>query len=263
MKSTMTALLLFLFTIGVSAQTLGEATEQVRSRVESMISAHPPQNISWGEQTALDDLRQVQQAATSLLEALNGNDAEAVKQPQQQLTSAARRLKASSSLLPETAERSDELLDQVMSIDAKLSELRLRFGQKASLTPTPLFEQPLETHDSAFALYENPQALLIDIRDARRLASQLEVGGYRDWTFGYGQPNNLDALQVRRLVLAARDLERALESNFSDISEVQAPWEKLRKEYDRLGYPGNTLVTRQLDKVMQRLTAFFQGALIP
>lgn len=240
------------------AQTLGQATLEVRDRSEALIARLMPQAQSWGQQTAVDDLRLVHQSAAALLEALNGNDANAVKDFQLQLESAARRLRTSHSLLPEPdAATVADLVQRVAAIDARLTSLRLRFGGKAALTPGPLADQSLATSDPAFALYENPQALLIDVRDARRLASELEVAHFPGYGFGFMQPNNLDSLQVRRLVLAGWELQRALEGQFTDVSQVLDEWEQFRHEYDRMGYPGSNQVVRQLERVVDRLTLFF------
>lgn len=261
----MRRLLLFLIlalSARASAQTLGEATATVRDRAEAIIAQRMPQANTWGQQTALEDLRGLHQSAAALHEALAGNDAVAVKTFQSDMTTAARRLKASQSLLPDAgadAASVAELLASVEAIDARLTDLRLRFDQKATVTPGPLASESLNDDDPAFDLYPNPQALLIDVRDARQLASQLEIARYPGFGFGLGQPNNLDSLQVRRLVLAGWDLERALEGNYTDITDVKDEWVKFRREYDRLGYPGSSTVVRRLERVMERLTLFFDG----
>jgi hypothetical protein len=260
MRRILNFLIPLLFCVPVGAETLGQATQEVRDRCEAMIAQRLPQVDSWGQQTALDDLRGVHQSAAALLEAMSGNDARAVKEFQLGLSSAARRLRASQSLLPEAAAGAPDIAEletRVAAIDERLTELRLRFGEKASLTPGPLAEQSLAPEHSAFQLYENPQALLIDVRDARNLASQLDFAHFPGYGFGFMQPNNLDPLQVRRLVLAGWALERSLEGQFSDISEALDEWVKFRREYDRLGYPGSNQVVRQLDRVMERLTQFF------
>lgn len=260
MRRCIALLILLLSATPSAGQTLGQALDEVRAGSQALLSSQQKPEASWGETAALEDLRGLRQAATDLLEAAAGHDAAALKAPQQQLTLAARRVATTATLLPE-AESSGpavaELQRQIAAIDAKLSELRLRFSEKASRTPGPVLEQPLQLEER-FRLYENPQALLIDVRDARRLASQLQVGGHREWAFGYGQPNNLDALQVRRLILAARDLERGLEGSWEDISQVQGLWTDFHRQYDRLGYPGSTSVTRQLERVMERLSNFFE-----
>lgn len=258
----LTLILAFSPVLAAGAQTLGEATGQVRDRSEAMIAQRLPQADTWGEQTALEDLRGLHQSAAALYEALAGSDADAVRNFQQQLSTAARRLNTSQSLLPDAAAESAsvaELLAEVEAIDQRLTDLRLRFGQKASTTPGPLASEPLADDDPAFDLYSNPQALLIDVRDARQLASQLDVAHYPGYGFGFMQPNNLDSLQVRRLVLAGWDLQRALEGNYSDINDVRDEWVRFRREYDRLGYPGSSSVVRRLDRVMERLTLFFDG----
>lgn len=262
MRRLLAIFLLALLPVAVSAQTLGEATQEVRDRAQALISARQAQATSWGQQTALDDLRLVHDSSVALLEALSGTDAAVVKTFQLNLASAGRRLKASQSLLPDAAADADtvaQLESEIDAIDARLTELRLRFDQKATLTPGPLAAESLSAADPTFEIYTNPQALMIDVRDARRLASSLQGGRYPVWGVGFGQPNNLDSLQVRRLVLAAWNLENALQARYTDISEVSDEWVAFRREYDRLGYPGSSQVVRQLERVVNRLTLFFDG----
>lgn len=263
MKKSLLGLLLFAMTSPLLAQTLGETTLEVRDRSGALLSSQSaPGAGSWGQQQAADDLRLLNQSAASLLEALDGNDANAIKPIQTELSSAARRLQTSSSLLPEGGtEKAQvaELLADVDAIDQRLTDLRLRFDQKATITPGPLADEPLSKDDPAFDLYLNPQALLIDIRDARNLVSRLQTGRFPSYGIGFNQPNNVDELQVRRLVLAAWALENRLLGDYGDITEALPEWHKFRREYDRLGYPGSNEVVRQLERVVTRLTAFFDG----
>jgi hypothetical protein len=266
MKRLIVTLLIACLPAAASAETLGQATQEVRDRAEALIGQRLPEADSWGEQTAIEDLRLVHQNAAALLEALSGTDAMAVRTFQQELSSSGRRLKASAPLLPAApadAATVEELETRIAAIDARLTELRLRFDQKATLTPGPLAGENLSADDPTFEIYSNPQTLLIDVRDARRLVSSLEVAHFPGYGFGFGQPNNLDSVQVRRMILAAWDLERSLESQFGDISEVLDEWVTFRREYDRMGYPGSNQVVRQLERVMDRLTLFFDGVATP
>jgi hypothetical protein len=260
MKMRLMTIFLALLTTGGWAQSLGQAAQQVRDSAENLLTPRISQADTWGEQTAVEDLRQLHQSAAALFEALNGDDALAIKNFQQSLSSAARRLKTSQELLPDAAAAAPtvaSLEEQVAAIDARLTDLRLRFDEKASVTPGALANLPMAPGEDAFAIYDNPQALLIDVRDARHLAEELAGSHYPSLGVGFNQPNNLDSLQLRRLVLAGWDLQRALEGQFGDISNVMDEWIAFRREYDRMGYPGSNEVTRQLDRVMTRLTAFF------
>ncbi len=263
MKKSLLGMLLFAMTSPLLAQTLGTTALEVRDSSAAMLSTRAGSaSASWGEQQALDDLRQLHQSSAALLEALSGNDASAVKPLQTELSSSARRLQASHSLLPDAGKDTaavDELLADVAALDQRLTDLRLRFDQKAAMTPGPLADEPLADDDPAFDLYTNPQALLIDIRDLRRLVSRLQAGRNPAFGIGFNQPNNIDELQVRRLVLAAWDLENRLLRDYSDITETLPEWQKFRREYDRMGYPGTNEVVRQLERVVQRLTAFYDG----
>ena len=252
--------LFFLLSVALHAQTLGEATREVTDLSQTLIEQRLPDVDSWGEQTALDDLRGVHEASAALSVALEGSEADAVRTQQQALVTAARRLKTSQSLLPNPAQAVptlDDLQTRILAIDDRLTQLRLRFAEKATQKAGPMADLSLAPNEEAFTSYENPQELLIDVRDARRLAASLESGRFPRQGIGFGQPNNLDSLQVRRLVLAGWDLQRALEGQYSDISQVQPKWDKFQTEYNRLGYPGSNTVTRQLDRVMTRLAAFF------
>lgn len=249
-----------LLPVGAWAQTLGEATQEVRDRSEALIAQRLPQVDTWGEQVAVDDLRLVQESSAALLAALAGNDATAVKTFQQNLATAGRRIKTSQTLLPDPsadAATVAELESRIAAIDTRLTELRLRFDNKATLTTGPMTGIALSSDDQAFDIYGNANLLLIDVRDARRLCEMLSGAGYPNLGVGFGQPNNLDSLQLRRLVLDAYALENALQGGFGDITEVLPLWYKFRQEYDRLGYAGQNNVTRQLERVMDRLGLFF------
>ena len=253
-------LLWLLFAGALHAQTLGDTVQQIRDQSQAVLSRNSAES-TWGEQTVAADLQTLQQSAAGLLQYLEGNDAKDVLPAQRDLSLAASRVRVSSSLLPETEKPLiEELLELTQAVDARLTQLRSRFAQKASRVPGRLADQPLRADEPAFELYENPRALLIDVRDARQLASSLQVGRNPRWGFELNQPNNLDALQVQRLIQAAWALQRGLEGNFSDLSDVAPLWEKFQQEYDRLGYPGSNSVTRQLERVMQRLGDFFAVA---
>lgn len=243
------------------AQTLGEAVQQVRDSSAVLITKRQLQAETWGQKTAIEDLESLQKSAEVLLESLQSRDARSLVEAQRDFSSQASRVRSSSPLLPDApsdTEAVQELLGQVRAVDNRLTEIRTRFAEKASRVPQSLGDEPLQSDSQAFELYENPQALLIDIRDARQLAASLETGRLPQFGFGLAQPNNLDSLQVRRFIQAGWALQRAAEGNFGDISELTPQWEKFRFEYDRLGYPGSTQVTRQLERVMDRLTAFFK-----
>lgn len=252
-------LLWLLFAGALQAQTLGDTVQQIRDQSQAVLSRNSSEN-TWGEQTAAADLKTLEHSASSLLQELEGDDAKNVLPAQRDLFLAASRVRVSASLLPEAEKPPiEELLRHCQAVDQRLTQLRSRFAQKASRVQGPLADQPLEAKDHAFELYENPRALLIDVRDARQLASSLQTGRNPRWGFELNQPNNLDPLRVQRMIQAGWALQRGLEGNFTDIQEIYPLWEKFRFEYDRLGYPGSNHVTRQLERVMQRLGDFFQA----
>lgn len=253
-----------LLSISLPAQTLGETVQRIHDESANIIAQRETQADSWGEKTALEDLQTLKQSAQALQQSLEGHDAKAVLPLQRELTSAASRVRASSPLLPEApsdAARLEEVLTLSQAVDQRLSHLRLRFAQKASRVPGKLADQPLRAED--LALYENPKTLLIDVRDACQLATSLQTGRFPPLGFGLAQPNNLDPVQVQRFIQAGWALQRSLEGNFQDISQIYPLWEKFRFEYDRLGYAGSSNVTRQLERVMRRLGTFFDATAQP
>lgn len=251
----------------VWSQTLGETVQRIHDQSAAMQSRAAAETDTWGEKTASEDLQQLRQSATSLLQGLEGDDARDVISTQSLLRTAASRVRASSGLLPQgDSERAavEELLGLSKAVDERLNGLRGRFAEKASRVPGRLADQPLQAAEpSPFELYENPRQLLIDVRDARQLASSLQSGRFPPFGYGPSEPNNLDSVQVQRLVRAGWALQRGAEGNFEDVSQLYPLWERFRAEYDRLGYPGSNHVTRQLEKVVQRLDAFFQATAQP
>ncbi len=250
-----------LLSTGLLAQTLGQTVQRIHDESATIITQRETQADTWGEKTALEDLQALRHSAAALQQSLEGDDAKALITVQRDLASAASRVRASRILLPAApsdAATLEEVLKLSQAVDQRLSQLRLRFAQKASRVPGTLSAQSLRSGDEHLAIYENPKALLIDVRDARQLASSLQTGRFPPLGFGLAQPNNLDPIQVQRFIQAGWALQRSLEGNFQDISQVHPLWEKFRFEYDRLGYAGSSNVTRQLERVMQRLGTFFE-----
>lgn len=250
-------LLLLICSGGASATTLGEATSEVIERSGSLIVELEKEPSTWGIETALKDLQRLNQSARALERALDGQDAAELKQQQSEMSTASRRVETSSALLPDSVRGSvQELSQKVAAINERLTELRLRFGTRASMTPSALSHVSMEASDQS-AAYDNPAQLLIDVRDIRRLAQQLQSVRYPQLGIGFNSPNNLDSLQVRRFVLATWELERQLSGQYQDIGESLPTWNKVKREYDRLGYAPPSVITRQLERVMQRLDAFY------
>lgn len=251
---------LLLTTLAASATTLGEATSLVIERSGSLISRVQTQPSTWGTETALKDLKRLNLEARALEKALDGQDAEQLKSQQTAFSTASRRVQTSASLLPDSVRNeAEQLQQQVDAINARLTQLRLRFGSKASLAPGALSRVDLVPGEDGLAVYENPNQLLIDVRDARRLVQSFRVGRYPQFGLGFGCPNNLDPLQVRRLVLASWELERRLSGRYDDIQESLSSWQKMEREYRRLGYLPPSTAARQLDRVMKRLGAFYSS----
>lgn len=252
--------MLFLPNFAWASGTLGQATGDLKGRLETLLQARPA-NLSWGETVAFEDISRLYEACASLEQALQGHEAQQVRERQRELVTAGARVRASWTLRPgASSEELQTIEEAIRAIDGRLGQIRNRFDQKASRTTSSLAKLSLNpVPGDPFSLYDSPQALLIDVRDARRLCQELDTLRYPYRGFGMNTINNLDSLQVRRLTLRAWDLERALESRYDDIEEILKPWQAFHQEYDRLGYPGTSHAARQLDTVVTRLSQFFHG----
>lgn len=240
-----------------SAETIGEVLKSVEAETQAVLSRQTGE--SWGVQTAADDLQRLLAQSQRLSAAMSSNDAVEVEPLQRGLASAARRAETSSVMLSDSDQQQVAgIAEKVGRVDERLTELRLRFGSKASLVPGALNDVGMEGETDG--IYTNIPDLLIDVRDAVRLASTLRSSN-PPFNFGFNNttPNNLDALQVRRVVLAGWELERQLSGNVADISQTVPAWERFEREYNRLGYPGSGFNIRQLERVMERLSAFYSG----
>ena len=240
------------------AQTLGSALEAVEQDVQTVISQQT--GDSWGAQTAADDLNRLLAQAQRLSEALDLEDARKVEELQRGLTSAAQRVETSSVLLSEPAQQKvKELLATVGQIDERLTELRLRFGGQANLVPGRLSEVSLSADPPLDGVYSNLADLLIDVRDARRLAGTLGNVRYPAYGFNQGGLYNIDPLQLDRVVQAGWALERQLSGSVGDVSDSLPAWNRFEREYNRLGYMGTGSNVRQLERVMDRLANFYDS----
>ena len=255
------ASLVICFALGLSAgaQTLGESLDDVSQTAQSIAARQ--QGDSWGVRSAVDDLQRLAAQSARLSASLSTDDARQVVQLQRELGTAIRRVETTRSMLPQGEQSAiEQMLQEAEAVDSRLTGLRLRFGSLAASVPGHLADYPLQESDSGELGYRNVADLLIDVRCARRLVPTLNNGRRSQWGWGYGfngGPNNLDALQVRRLELAARNLERELSTQMGDVRESVPAWERMRREYDRLGYPGAGSNVRQLDRVMNRLDEFY------
>jgi hypothetical protein len=239
------------------AQTLGASLQSVESQAQGLVSRYSAAD-TWGQQTAVDDLKRFLAQVQRLSAALSGDDATSVEQLQRGFSSAARRMETSSVMLPSAEEQTvTAMVAEANQIDQRLTELRLRFGSKASLVSGSLAEVPLHPGEEIDGVYTNLQHLLIDVRDAVRLASTLGNDRFPGNGIGFGTPNNLEPLQVRRFVLAGWELERQLSVQIEDVSETYPAWELFEREYNRLGHPGSSANIRQLERVMERLGSFY------
>lgn len=243
------------------AQTLGTVTGELLDEVQGQLDALTDPTPSWGQAAARDDLIRLRDASTSLLNGLEGHDAEAIKKEQLELFIAGKRLKASWSLLPvvdEVIYRS--IQSEIAAISDRLTSIRNRFDARAARPLLPLSELALVAGpEDPFSLYPNPQALLIDVRDARSLCEELDYTRYPRNELGRISPNNLDPLQVRRMIQKAWELQRSLEGRYDDIYALTKQWKAFKNEYNRMGYPGSSNASRQLERVVTRLERFFNG----
>lgn len=258
MKRTLFLCLILLTTGAAWAETLREATSDVIEKSGNLITSLQKEPQTWGVETALNDLHQLSHSARDLEKALDGSDAQTLKDHQTALSTAGRRVATSAALLPDSAGPQVEAINQqIEAINQRLSQLRLRFGTKASKTPTALGQMPLAESEPGLS-YENPAQLLIDVRDLRRWVQNIQVGRFPAFgLLGSLPQNNLDPMQVRRFTEAIFDLERRLTGRYEDIQESLPAWRKVRREYDRLGYLPPGVTQRQLERLMARLDAFY------
>ena len=242
---------------GVSAETLGEATLEIRQEATKILDRYSTRTPDWGDRTALQDVDGIARAAQNLYEGLGGHDADQITSLQTQLKTKARRAKTSSVLMSSEAQAQiNSLLPKVERVDQRLTALRLRFGGEASVTGVALRDVPVESNSPE--TYSNHKELLIDVRAARERVRALRAGrAYSGGLFTDGQPNNLDPLQLQRLINAAWALERRLSASSTDISHSRPAWERFRREYRLMDYPGSNFNVRQLDRIMRRLEGFY------
>ena len=254
------SLLLFL-TAAAWGQTLGSTLESVGTETGTIVSRY--QNASsWGEKTAVEDLKRLVTVSHQLTAAFSGQDARQVENLQRDLMTAARRVGTSSVLLPDSEQpKIQEIVNSVGDVDERLTELRLRFGSKANLVPGSLADVSLES--AGDGMYTNIQDLLIDVRYARELVQSLRVSRTSPFGYGYGfgtgpnGPNAIDSLQLRRAVQASWEFQRTLQGQVADVSESYQAWRKFEREYNRLGYIGSGRVVTRLERVMGRLGHFY------
>lgn len=255
-----TVLLTFLLAVCLGpagAQTLGQALSEIETTVQAIIARYPSPS-TWGEQTSVDDLKRFLAQTQRLGAGLGSDDADSVEELQRGFSSAGRRAQTSVTMLsPQDQESLAGVSPLVDQVDNRLTDLRLRFGSKATLVGGTLADMPLTPDQDFDSTYANVNELLIDVRDARRLASTLGNIRFPQQGFGFGQPNNLDGLQLQRLLQAGWELERQLSVQIPDVSVTLPAWQRFEREYNRIGYPGTNTNIRQLDRVMRRLGAFY------
>jgi hypothetical protein len=256
-KLCMIALCLGFTLTFAQAQTLGSALSTVEENAQQVLSRQTGE--TWGQQTAADDLNRLLAQTQRMSQALNSDDAKKVESLQRGLTSAARRVGTSSVLLSDPDQQQiEQMLQTVDEIDQRLTELRLRFGSQASIVSGSLNDAALHPDESLDGVYTNLEALLIDVRDARRMASTLGNNRFPQYGIYSGGLHNLDPLRLDRFVQAGWALERQLSSHVGDVSESTAAWDKFENEYHRLGYMGTGTNVRRLERVMDRLSAFYR-----
>ena len=115
------SILLFLAT-AAWGQTLGSTLESVGTEAGSIVSRYQ-NGSSWGERTAVEDLKRLVTVSHQLSAAFSGQDARQVETLQRELMTAARRVGTSSVLLPESEQpKIQELVDSVEEVDERLTE---------------------------------------------------------------------------------------------------------------------------------------------
>lgn len=257
-KFAVFALYLSLTLVTAQAETIGSALTSVER--DSREVASTLIGDGWGTQTASDDLNLLLAQVQRLSQALTLDDAKKVEEVQRSLTSAAKRVETSSVLLDQAdQQRVREILALVDQVDLRLTELRLRFGGQASLVPGSLGEVPLSADSPLDRDYANIQDLLIDVRDARRLADSLGNVRYPPYGLNQGSLYFVDPQQLDRFVRAGWALERQLSGSTEDISTSLSAWSRFEREYQRLGFLASGSNGKRLERVMERLGAFYDS----
>ena len=252
------ALYLSLTLVVAQAETIGSALTSVERDSREVVSTLVAD--SWGSQTASEDLSLLLTQVQRLSQALTLDDARKVEEVQRNLTSAAQRVETSSVLLDQTNQlRVQEILATVDQVALRLTELRLRFGGQASLVPGSLGEVPLSADSPLDRDYANIEDLLIDVRDARRLADSLGNVRYPPYGLNQGSLYFIDPQQLDRFVRAGWALERQLAGSTEDISTSLSAWSRFEREYERLGFLASGSNGKRLERVMERLGAFYDS----
>lgn len=249
--------LFILLVTAVGAETLGEAVEFVAVESQSVAARITPPE-TWGQETALADLRSLIKEAHTLTGALSGNDAWNLEERQDQFTMAVRQVRTSQVMLGAAEQRDlEQVLEKAEQVNDRLKQLRLRFAGMAATVPGSLADTPLTGGSDEIDGYTNIADVLTDVRWARELVASLQAGRFPPYGFGFNTPNNLDPLRVRRTVQAAWALERALTTERVDVARTIPEWNEFYQEYNRLGYPGADSRVRRLERVMERLQKFY------
>ena len=258
MRARSLLLFLCLLLAGPSAgETLSEAAQSLSDSSFELHQQLKRPQPTWGHQQALDDLERFATASRDLAGEL-AKGVEAEQKPETALGSARKRLETSKVMLsaePGQLSLLEENLSQAASLEEKIRAYRLRFNGQAGADLSRVdAESPV-----ALAQYENPQALLVEVRCVRDLTLQLRASFFAAGGPGSGRPNNLDTMRLRELALAARKLERTLLITGIDVRDSKEQWEKLRRAYNRVGYIPPCVPGRQLELSMERLEAFYNS----
>ncbi len=252
------SLLLFLLLVNPSAgETLSESAQRLADSSLELHQQLKRPEPTWGHQQALDDLERFATASRELAGEL-AKGVEADQNPETVLGSARRRLETSKVMLnaePGQLSLLEENLSRAAALEEEIRAYRLRFnGQAGADLSMVEAAGPVGP-----AHYENPQALLVEVRCVRDLTLQLRASFFAAGGPGSGQPNNLDTMRLRELALEARKLERTLQITGIDVRDSIEQWEKLRRAYNRVGYIPPSVPGRQLEFSMKRLQAFYDS----
>lgn len=253
--SILTILLVSLLTPGW-AQTLLETSQTLNQQATELAAQLDQGQPTWGQGLARQDLEAMAQASQKLAEMLPVRGVDQLGPEIDALASARRGLQTSGSVSgiqnPVAA-----LVAQAKALEDQLRDLRARFGGKASPAGEHLASFPL-TGPVAPAVFENPQALLREARNLHDMARRVGNRSLLRYRFGAGQPNNVWPDDWRRLVLAAEAFERQA-TGYSNVSQTIPSFERVRNAYRRLGYQPSTPATRELERSMERLEAFYSS----
>lgn len=256
-RLALSLLALFVVLAPAQAETVAEAAEKLAAESKQLFESLVVDQPSWGHAEALKDLQGLAAAGSHLAERLK-QGADPDSRPEETLASARRRLKVSAAMLnadSEAQQKVASLLGQAEQLEERVRDYRMRFSGKAGVN---LAAAPMEG-SAELNEFENPEALLIEVRYLRQMAQSIRFRPFPYGAFGLANPDNLDPREVREFVLATQNLEQRLSVRYDDVRQTSDAWRRVQVTYNRLGYIPSNFNTRQLERSMERLQSFYSS----